>query len=210
MNEEWKNVTIEPYSEKYEVSNLGRVRNAKTGMILKPSSDRLGYKHVTIQKTFSVHRLVAFAFLGEPPEGKNQVNHKDSNPANNHVDNLEWCSQKENNEHSCQVGNRSTAEYKEFLRDRMISRYQNPEFKKKMYDKVHGSTEWRNTISTKMKQRYEDPEFKKKVCDSLKAAMTPEVKKKHSDAMKEKNKDPEYRRRKSEGLKAAWARRKAK
>ena len=42
-----------------------------------------------------IHRLVALAFL-ENPDGLEFVNHKDENKANNHVDNLEWCSREYN------------------------------------------------------------------------------------------------------------------
>lgn len=47
----------------------------------------------------SVHRLVAEAFL-ENPDNLPEVNHKDENPLNNHVDNLEWCSRQYNIEYS--------------------------------------------------------------------------------------------------------------
>lgn len=63
-----------------------------------------GYKTVGIQKTtYMVHRLVAKAFL-DKPTGKDFVNHKDGNKLNNHVDNLEWCTIKENNQHARDTG----------------------------------------------------------------------------------------------------------
>ncbi len=46
-----------------------------------------------------VHRLVCEAFLPNP-HGKRCVNHKDGNPFNNHIDNLEWCTHSENSRHS--------------------------------------------------------------------------------------------------------------
>lgn len=51
------------------------------------------------RKNHYVHRLVAIAFL-ERDEGKDFVNHKDYNTHNNSADNLEWCTQKQNAEHS--------------------------------------------------------------------------------------------------------------
>ena len=82
------------------MSNLGRVKNLSTGRILKHSIDRYGYKFLTlsnngISKTRRVHVLVATAFLPRD-NSKYQVNHKDENPLNNIVDNLEWCDDKYN------------------------------------------------------------------------------------------------------------------
>lgn len=50
-----------------------------------------------------IHRLVALAFIPNP-ENKKYVNHIDTNRSNNHVDNLEWCISKENNQHSMNLG----------------------------------------------------------------------------------------------------------
>lgn len=96
--EEWKG--IKDY-ENYEVSNLGNIRNKKTGRILK-SYNKGGYVVVGLSKTkgknFQVHRLVCQAFIPNP-ENKPQVNHKDKNGLNNNVENLEWMSVLENNIH---------------------------------------------------------------------------------------------------------------
>ena len=89
----------------YFVTNKGRVIGSR-GMyytILKPSIAN-GYLHIIIsinnsRKSISVHRLVAETFL--PNINKElQVNHKDENPLNNCVENLEWCSPKYNTEYS--------------------------------------------------------------------------------------------------------------
>lgn len=50
-----------------------------------------------------IHRLVALAFIPNP-DNKKFVNHIDTNRSNNHVDNLEWCTSKENNQHSMNLG----------------------------------------------------------------------------------------------------------
>ena len=98
-NEEWK--TIENY-DNYQVSNFGRVKSLKgKEKILKPSNDKDGYQVIGIykngkQKLFKIHRLVANAFI-DNPNNLPQVNHIDENPSNNHVDNLEWCNCKYNN-----------------------------------------------------------------------------------------------------------------
>lgn len=50
-----------------------------------------------------LHRVMALAFLGLPPEGKDRVNHKDGNGLNNKLPNLEWTSAKENTQHAIHV-----------------------------------------------------------------------------------------------------------
>ncbi len=95
MEEElWK---VIPFESNYEVSTYGRVRNVSTKQVKSLRSDRYGYLRVTLYpsgKTHSVHKLVASVWMGEC-EGK-QVNHKDFDKTNNKLDNLEWCTVKEN------------------------------------------------------------------------------------------------------------------
>lgn len=99
--EVWKR--IDGY-ERYEVSNYGRVRSLdkrdvwgrlRKGKVLKPFHDTGGYMQVCLrngdkQCNKNVHRLVAMAFI-DNPERLPEINHKDENIENNHVDNLEWC-----------------------------------------------------------------------------------------------------------------------
>lgn len=100
MTEIWKPVV--GYEKYYEVSNLGRVRSHKTEKILKPNTTRLGYQSVELfgdvgtgSKRLLIHRLVGMAFIPNPMEYP-QINHKDENPSNNNVENLEWCTAKYN------------------------------------------------------------------------------------------------------------------
>jgi hypothetical protein len=98
VKEMWK--PIENYGN-YEVSSLGKIRNIKTGRMMK-SCSKGGYSIVGLcnkkVKTFQIHRLVAIAFL-ENPENKAHVNHKDKNGLNNTLENLEWATPLENNIH---------------------------------------------------------------------------------------------------------------
>ena len=55
------------------------------------------------RKTCMIHRLVAQAFIPNP-EGKPEINHKDGDRNNNHVDNLEWCTSSENSYHAYRTG----------------------------------------------------------------------------------------------------------
>jgi Holliday junction resolvase len=94
----------------YHISDYGRVKSYKCGKerILKATLTSNGYAAVKIcangkRKIHKIHRLVASAFL-QNPENKPQVNHKDGNKANNHVDNLEWTTHKENIQHAWQTG----------------------------------------------------------------------------------------------------------
>ncbi len=99
MEEIWKN--IEGYGGTFQVSNLGRVKtfnymNSGTERVLKPKKHNKGYLQIQLikgrkNKTFTIHRLVAEAFIPNPDKLP-YVNHKDENKQNNNVNNLEWCS----------------------------------------------------------------------------------------------------------------------
>lgn len=102
--EKWNDIA--GYEGRYQVSNYGRVKSidyrhtGKDGY-LSPARQAGGYLRVTLQvnrikRTYLVHRLVAAAFIPNP-SFLPQVNHKDMNPANNRVENLEWCTQSYNN-----------------------------------------------------------------------------------------------------------------
>lgn len=90
----------------YEVSDLGHVRSWRhgaNGRELGQFSDRDGYARVNLcvrsrRIQAPVHRLVLLAFVGEPPDGRNDVRHLDGNPRNNQLANLAWGSQSENEE----------------------------------------------------------------------------------------------------------------
>lgn len=100
MIEIWKN--IEGYPN-YQISNMGRVKNTKRNIIMRPSKSS-GYYAINLysnskQKRFTIHRLVATFFVPNP---KNLpcVNHIDGDKSNNLASNLEWCTHKENSKHA--------------------------------------------------------------------------------------------------------------
>lgn len=114
----WK--SIPKYERTHIISNSGIVKtidrvvyksgspqNIK-GKTMSVRIDRDGYCKCTLQenkirKSKSVHRLVAMTFI-DNPNNKSCVNHIDGNKKNNTVENLEWCTVKENNQHAFDIG----------------------------------------------------------------------------------------------------------
>lgn len=118
----WK--PIKGYEESYMVSNMGRIKSIFTSFtekngkirphkprILKQHFSSTGYLLIGLfGKTFKVHRLVGEAFI--PRDSENYViNHKDFNPLNNRVDNLEWTTQRENVLHAIEHHRNSAYTY---------------------------------------------------------------------------------------------------
>ena len=90
MDEKW--VSVKDF-DNYEVSNTGRVKNKKTGRVLKTTKDNKGYDTVKlsvhgVQKTRRVNKLVADAFLETNPS-RSKIRYRDGNKDNNNADNLE-------------------------------------------------------------------------------------------------------------------------
>lgn len=108
----WKD--IKGYEGYYQISNLGGIKSfprngtISTVYMLKPTLTKNGYYKVTLSKPNNttyllVHRIVAETFIPNP-ENKPEVNHIDGDKLNNCVDNLEWCTSKENITHSIKTG----------------------------------------------------------------------------------------------------------
>lgn len=94
----WKVIKNYP---NYEVSIFGDVRNIKTGRILKLQNHNVGYKSVMLgaKNSKTVHRLVAETFIPNP-ENLPTVNHINGDKTDNRVENLEWCTHKNNSLHA--------------------------------------------------------------------------------------------------------------
>ena len=90
--------------EMYTIFEDGTIHSGKLDIFLSHRINSNGYVIATLDKEqLSVHRLVALHFLPNP-YGHPQVNHKDGNKENNHVDNLEWCSAQDNAQHALKTG----------------------------------------------------------------------------------------------------------
>ena len=101
----WK--IVEGTNGMYSISNHGEVKGCRVSLV-KQSFTADGYPCVAIRKNgknwrVTVHRLVAKAFVDGYKPGL-QVNHKDGVKTNNHAENLEWVTTKQNIHHSFKIG----------------------------------------------------------------------------------------------------------
>ena len=146
----WKD--INGYESLYQVSSYGKVKSLDRtivdswctrefkGQILTPTkhNGKQPYLYVSLSrqgkvKKVFIHQLVAETFIPNPGN-KPQVNHKDGNPQNNLVSNLEWVTNAENTQHAydtglnskskkCTLININTKEIKEFPSMRQLGIY---------------------------------------------------------------------------------------
>lgn len=113
----WKD--IKGFEGSFQISNKGRIRSLDRwidgrsryfihGRVLKTAINMNGYEICNIKirnkgHNVYIHREVAKAF-GKKENGKNYVNHIDGNKLNNTIENLEWCTASENNQHAYDIG----------------------------------------------------------------------------------------------------------
>lgn len=139
MQEIWK--PVKDFEGLYEVSNMGNVRSFKKDKVktLKLIKRETGYMFVNLYKNKklyhkSVHRLVANAFISKP-ENKSQVNHINGKKYDNRVENLEWCTAKENSQHAWNTGLHKPLKGEN---NPMYGKYHTQETKNKMSEALKG------------------------------------------------------------------------
>jgi len=106
------------FETSYEVSNYGQVRSIDRyiyrrnglvkGQLIHFDFNKKGYPQLRLynkNKKYvrNQHRLVALAFIPNP-NNLPQVNHIDGNKMNNHISNLEWCTNSDNMKHAYKLG----------------------------------------------------------------------------------------------------------
>jgi len=122
----WK--ALPSYEGLYEISINGEIKSLERivtdtffgkqrirvlrEIIMKNGKSSKGYPQTHLRKnletkTWEIHRLVAKACIPNP-NNLPQINHIDGNPMNNHVSNLEWCTQSHNQLHANATGLRTS------------------------------------------------------------------------------------------------------
>ncbi len=121
MHEEWKG--LPDWEDRYDVSTHGRIRSLshrgkprKTPKVMSPNISPRGYHKMNLMRDLKttvklLHRAVLETFVGPCPEGM-ECAHLDGNPLNNRLNNLRWCTKKENMAHKDEHGTTSRGEHR--------------------------------------------------------------------------------------------------
>lgn len=128
-----KQIVINNISTSYYITEDGKCYNSNTGKYLRGQvNSKNGYFSYNLtlpdgrKKRCYAHRLVALAFIPQTDADKNQVNHIDGNKLNNYIDNLEWVSPRENQEHALENGLRTYSHVFCFNKDKeLVAEYLN-------------------------------------------------------------------------------------
>lgn len=152
MTEEWKD--IPGWEGCYKISNLGNLYSYHHKKILAVNLNNTGYRIKTLYdgKTkrkvpMLVHRLVMMTFVNEPPDDKPYINHKDGNKLNNSVDNLEWCSAKENIDHAWKTGLMNIEKSKAY--------YSSDDCHLRKPGDNHPKTKWSDSLKQEIRSKHE-------------------------------------------------------
>jgi len=113
---------IKGFENQYSITKSGKVFSHKKNRFMN-LTDFKGYKKVKLRdnknnqkpKNFLVHRLVADAFIPNP-ENKPEVNHINSKRFDNSIENLEWATREENNQHAWDYGNKKFVKTEKFVK----------------------------------------------------------------------------------------------
>lgn len=148
----------------YAISNYGKIVNLRNNKLMKTYFDKDGYERITLctnvklinrrgkkSKHYSIHRLVAWEFIGPPPDSiHNVVNHKNGIVKYNFVDNLEWCSVLDNTNHAKETGLMNTrgtssknCKYSEKLINRICEYFENGFNNVEIYELITGNRNYK-------------------------------------------------------------------
>ena len=139
-DEIWKE--LEGFS-KYKFSNTGKVWSKKLRREKSLRTKLGGYVRINLytdegcNQSMLVHRLIALAFIANP-ENKKTVNHKNHNRADNRVENLEWATASEQNNHQ----RKPSKEVYSSIRARGVWRCSIDGEKLEYYETITNGAEW--------------------------------------------------------------------